>query len=51
MAAVVTVWTTLLTATAVSGFDLLGGDPLSYLGTQPSSAALFTVGLLVPAAL
>ncbi|MEA2704733.1 MAG: hypothetical protein QOD63_2678 [Actinomycetota bacterium] len=51
VAAVVTVWTTLLTATAVSGFDLLGRYPLSYLGTQPRSAALFTAGLLVPAVL
>jgi hypothetical membrane protein len=51
VAAIVTVWTTLLTATAVSGFDLLGDDPLSYLGTQPRSAALFTAGLLLPAVL
>ncbi len=51
VAAIVTVWTTLLAATAISGFDLLGDDPLSYLGTQPSSAALFTAGLLLPAVL
>ena len=51
VAAVVTVWTTLLTATVVSGFDLLGEDPLSYMGTQPRSAALFAAGLLVPAVL
>ena len=51
VAAIVTVWTTLLTATVISGFDLLGDDPLSYLGTQSSSAALFTAGLLLPAVL
>jgi hypothetical protein len=51
VAAVVTVWTTLLTATVRSGFDLLGGEPLSYLGSQPRSAALFTVGLVAPAVL
>jgi hypothetical protein len=51
VAAVVTVWATLLAATAVSGFDLLGEDPLSYLGTGSSSAALFTVGLAVSALL
>jgi hypothetical protein len=51
VAAVVTVWTTLLTATLVSGFDLLGDDPLSYLGTRPRSAALFTGGLAATATL
>lgn len=51
VAAIVTVWTTLLSAAALSGFDLLGDDPLSYLGTQPTSAALFTAGLLLPAVL
>jgi hypothetical protein len=51
VAAVVTVWTSLLAATAVSRFDLLGEDPLSYLGTDARSAALFTVGLAVPALL
>jgi hypothetical membrane protein len=51
VAAVVTVWTSLLAATAVSRFDLLGEDPLSYLGTDARSAALFTVGLVVPALL
>jgi hypothetical protein len=51
VAAVVTVWTTLLAATAVSGFDLLGPDPLSYLGTVPPSAALFTIGLAATALL
>ena len=51
VAAVVTVWTTLLAATAVSGFDLLGEEPLSYLGTRPGSAALFTIGLAVAAVL
>lgn len=51
VAAVVTVWTTLLAAAALSGFDLLGPDPLSYMGTRPASAALFSVGLVVPAVL
>ncbi len=51
VAAVVTAWTTLLTASAVSGFDLLGPDPLSYLGSDPRVATLFTVGLAVPAIL
>jgi hypothetical protein len=51
VAAVVTVWATLLAATAVSRFDLLGPNPLSYLGSEPRSAALFTVGLGVPALL
>ncbi len=51
VAAVFVVWTTLLTATALAGFDLLGEEPLSYLGTQPGSAMLFTVGLAVPALL
>ncbi|HWC10247.1 MAG TPA: hypothetical protein VG455_03400 [Acidimicrobiales bacterium] len=51
VAAVVAVWTILLTATAVTGFDLFGEEPLSYLGSQPRSAALFTLGLAVPALL
>ncbi len=51
VAAVVTVWTTLLVATGVSGFDLLGPEPLSYLGTDAPSAALFTVGLAASALL
>ncbi|MEA2826326.1 MAG: hypothetical protein QOG43_765 [Actinomycetota bacterium] len=51
VAAVATVWTTLLTASAVSGFDLLGPDPLSYMGSDPRAATLFTIGLAVPAIL
>lgn len=51
IAAVATVWGTLLSATVRTGFDLLGPDPLSYLGTQDRSAALFTIGLAVPAGL
>ncbi|MGH9226994.1 MAG: DUF998 domain-containing protein [Acidimicrobiales bacterium] len=51
VAAVTAVWTLLLTATARSGFDLFGEQPLSYLGTQAPSAVLFTVGLAVPALL
>ena len=49
--AVIAVWTTLLAATARTGFDLLGEEPLSYLGTEPRSAGLFTLGLAVPAVL
>lgn len=51
VAAVVTVWTTLLTATVVSDFDLLGTEPLSDLGSSGEPAALFTFGLAVPALL
>jgi len=51
VAAVVTLWTSLLTATVVAGFDLFGTDALSYLGTRSPSAALFTVGLAVSALL
>ena len=51
VAAVVTVWTTLLTATVVTGFDAVGKDPLSYLGSRSPSAALFTFGLAVSALL
>lgn len=51
VAAVVVSWSTLLTAAAISGFDLLGSDPLSYMGTDSRSAFLFTVGLAVPALL
>ncbi len=51
VAAVATAWTTLLTAMALSRFDVLGPDPLSYLGTDPRSSVLFTIGLAVPALL
>jgi hypothetical membrane protein len=52
IAAVATAWTTLMTAAALRGFDLVGKDPLSYLGTGTGLAAtLFTVGLAVPAVL
>ncbi len=51
VAAVVAVWTTLLAATALADFNLLGEEPLSYLGTQSRSAVLFTLGLAVPALL
>ena len=51
VAAVATLWTTLLTATVVARFDLFGNDPISYLGTRSRSAALFTVGLAVSAVL
>ena len=51
VAGVVTIWTTLLAGTVLAGFDVLGGRPLSYLGTIPSSAGLFTGGLAVSAVL
>lgn len=45
LAGVVTVWSFLLAATAISGFDVLGDEPLSYLGAGGRAAPLFTVGL------
>lgn len=45
VAAVLTIWTSLSAASVVAGFDLLGDRPVSYLGSQPDSAALFTIGL------
>jgi hypothetical protein len=51
VAALVTAWTTLLAASAASGFDLVGADPLSYLGARRASATLFAVGLAAPAVL
>ncbi len=51
LAAVVVIWTALTVATAVGDFDLLGKDPLSYLGTRSPSAALFTIGLATAAVL
>lgn len=51
VAAVATLWGTLASAAVLAGFDLLGPDPLSELGTQERSAGLFAVGLAVPAVL
>lgn len=51
MAAVATLWTSLLLAAGLADFDLLGEEPLSYLGTRPRSALLFSGGLLAGAAL
>ncbi len=51
VAAVATLWTSLLVATARGGFDLLGAEPLSYLGSDAGTAGLFSVGLLVSALL
>ena len=51
MAAVVTLWTSLVAATVLADFDLVGEDPISYLGARSPSAALFTVGLAVSAVL
>ena len=47
----VTIWTSLFAGIVLSGFDLLGARPLSYLATRPRSAALFTAGLAVSALL
>ena len=41
----------MLAATAVAEFDLVGQRPLSYLGSQPRSALVFTTGLAVGAVL
>lgn len=49
LVAVATLWTTLGAGTVLTGFDLLGERPLSYLGTQHPSALLFSGGLLVAA--
>jgi hypothetical protein len=51
IAAVLTIWTTLLAGTMASGFDVLGDAPVSYLGTRSPSAAFFTLGLAVSAVL
>jgi hypothetical protein len=51
VAGVVVIWAALLAATARAGFDVLGDRPLSYLGTLPRSAALFTLGLALSAVL
>ena len=44
-------WTTLAAGSLLSGFDLLGERPLSHLGTEGSSALLFSGGLAVAALL
>jgi hypothetical protein len=49
LVAVATLWATLGASTLLTGFDLLGERPLSYLGTQPGSAGLFSAGLLAAA--
>lgn len=49
--AVATIWTTLAAAAALTGFNLVGEHPISYLGTEAGSAGLFTIGLLVSAVL
>ncbi|MEW6154884.1 MAG: hypothetical protein AB1673_12980 [Actinomycetota bacterium] len=51
LAGVGVIWTTLLAATAASGFDLFGDLPLSYVGTEPGSALLFTAGMAATALL
>ena len=49
LAAVTVLWVTLGAGTLLTGFDLLGERPLSYLGSQHPSAVLFSGGLLVGA--
>ncbi|HEV2071494.1 MAG TPA: DUF998 domain-containing protein [Acidimicrobiales bacterium] len=49
LAAVTVLWTTLGAGTLLTGFDLLGERPLSYLGTEQPSALLFSGGLLAGA--
>ncbi len=51
VAAVAVIWSTLTTATLLTGFDVVGEDPVSYLGTGGSGAPLFTIGLLTSAVL
>ncbi|MGH9263869.1 MAG: hypothetical protein ACRD1D_04185 [Acidimicrobiales bacterium] len=51
LAAVLTLWTSLSAATVVTGFDLLGNRPVSYLGSQSGSSVLFTTGLAASALL
>ena len=51
VAAVVTLWTTFTAATMAASFDLLGDEPLSYLGTRPPSRLLFTAGMALGAVL
>lgn len=50
LAAVAALWSTLAMAASRSRFDLLGEQPISYLGTT-SSAPLFSGGLVAGAAL
>ncbi len=49
VAAVTVLWVSLGAGTLLTGFDLLGERPLSYLGSQDRSAVLFSGGLLVSA--
>ena len=49
LAAVATLWSALAAAALLSGFPLLGKRPLSWLAAEPSSSALFGVGLAVAA--
>ncbi|MBW3548408.1 MAG: hypothetical protein KY452_09785 [Actinobacteria bacterium] len=49
VAAVTVLWVSLGAGTLLTGFDLLGERPLSYLGSQDRSAVLFSGGLLVGA--
>lgn len=51
LAAVATLWSTLLAAALLSGFPLLGDRPLSWMVADPASAWLFRAGLVVAAVL
>lgn len=46
LAAVTMLWTTIGAGTLLTGFDLFGERPLSYLGTRQPSALLFSGGLV-----
>ncbi len=50
-AAVLILWTTLAAGSLLAAFDLFGDRPLSYLGTEPASALLFSGGLAAAALL
>ncbi len=51
LAAIAVLWSTLGTATVVSGFPLLGHRPLSWLVAYPSVSLLFGIGLATGALL
>jgi len=51
VAAVAVLWTTMVAGMARTGLGVSGDRPLSYLGTDPRSLALFRGGLLVAAVL
>jgi hypothetical protein len=50
VAAVVVLWLTVVVGMLRTGLELLGDQPISYLGTDGTTDTLFRVGLLVAAA-